>query len=1665
MAVFTAAAAAIATGLGFAATGLVAASIAFGLKMIATAVISSIIAKRSMKGASDVGTKQLGTRVQLPPATDNKIGVVYGSAYMKPIITDAKISTDQQTMWYVMTFSEAMDSDSIGTFSFGDMYWGDKKLVFDETDKTKVVKWINSDGTEDTKVAGLINVYFYRDGSERPTNTNQFAYQILSTDAISEPNRWDSTKKMSKLVFAIVKISYNQDANLTGIADITLEVTNSLSKPGSVIKDYLQNTRYGAGLNISKINVDSLAALDAYSDQTITYTPSNGQGTATSAKFRINGPVDTTQNFLSNIVDICESCDSWVQWNESLGQWSVVINRSYLDTDPNSTSLRQIDSHNIIGGIDLSPVDLNATFNSVEIQFPNTKIKDQPSYFFLDLAEFPNVQRSSNEPDNRLSIPLPYTNNIIQAQYIAARRLLQSREDLVINFTMDYSGIQIDAGDVVGIHHERYGWGKFNELQAQPNGKLFRVTQVQEIVLEDSSLVVSITASEYNNQVYADDNITLRDFTPELNTGISDPSIITTPDAPTITDINAVGNIPNFTVNCVVPTTGTTLNIEFWYGTGSDLDSGNYRLWSLESPAGSPQFAKGSTVSIKVAGLEADTYFWRVRAVGARAKSGFSAATSVVWDPEFISGVIGEDVIVNFAPPVIGVPRLGPNLVPQFQDIVPKAYGQAGGALVTYVDALTDADPKFAPSTWRIATTDINNYTTPGVVQLSNVVFTLTNITTTTDGGVQFPNPGAMNSSTAIITIPVRFKDAAGNVFNSPPSSAQLVFVDQGVQGPPGEDGVNPGFIDLTFTAGGFRKGTDTFYTPTDITIQVVQQNILNPIALWSVIGATTLITTTEFPNDTITITPSDYDGFISVRVDVGLYNKSVTIPVVEDGQQGAQGIPGEFAGRGFIPLAYIPINIDPTLATQQQLTDAWIAATTFPPILNDGGTFWYDFEDLNGPQSITLNLSYNGTQWIPAALQLSGNLIADGTITANQLNANAIFTNRLASTNNVDVFGSNIGPGYWLDGQSGNAYFGGTVNIGNNLNVAGLIQSAQLVSRVVDTDVIVPGAVTEGQRSFIEGTRLITRFDAQNADGTYAWTTGTRGLSLPGGVAITPKVSAAQGGRVFIEFSMTLYNANENNKNLIELWRAGSIIDSLRYIKLYSKTTFQDVPLEGSSKTSFLLGNPQPVGDAHTWRIFNSAWGSNKIIEGATIQGSIIFNQAYSHQLPDNATTAKYWAFGAGGTYALMTATDTIAQLYPVDGTVPNVVYGTVRETQSIYGGSEIPFGAAEYRDITENITAIDSFSRIRNRGDFTEGAEVYIGDSLGRIFWTKDTKLPTAVNDDGAYIGFPRPQVNAFAFTRPIKAPTLEFPANDYAYRVIACGNNGRLSYSDRYHRNWGADDKISVFPQTGPNEFDYATQEFSWSQLQLGSYNLNDVASNWSQTGPNAPGETGFGDNGRRVVAVGDFGSIWFSNDYGNTWSAVNSGTLENLKSVAARPYTTSPTGFQWIAVGETGTVLRSTNGIEWENTASLPSEEVFGGRTYTPALFDINFNSGSTLDYPTGFIAAGDDRVISIPITTSTEVTSVISNVPTSGIFWKRLWYLGSNASPFDNNLAPLGSRLPTPSATIGAVITDTNYIADPDNNLTYVYYLVAGNMDSHAGSFATNPYISVTEFKR
>jgi len=608
------------TGATLATAGIGTLAIAFAVNMIVSAVVSKVLFNQSQPSAEAASiSPNPGNNQQVGPATDNKLPIVYGSAFVGGQVTDLSISNNNQELYYVIALSEVTGTETgqtASTFTFGDIYYGGKLVNFQANGYTVESLLDESTGLVDSTVNGLLEFYLYNNGSYSPTNSPFSAVDVLSNPYLTY--QWNASKTMTNTVFAVLHLTYNQTSNITGLQQTKFQITSNLSAPGDVIYDYLLNTRYGGAIPASQIDTNSLTALNVYSNQNFTYIPYSG-GSATQKRFEFNGLVPTTRTIMQNLQDMSSCCDCLIKYSEMFGTWGVIV-----QTPDYEVSMALNDS-NIISAFTISLLDIASSYNIAEVKFPDNSAQDSFNTSVFDLAEIAPELLYPNEPVNKQSISLPLVNNSITAQYLATRFLKSVREELQLTFTINYIGLQLDAGDIVTVTNVNYGW----------SNKLFRCQKVTQTFSDNGQITTNLLVSEFNPTVYDDTNIT--QFTPSPNTGIGSPTTFGTIPAPTISNALVTATIPSFQVVATTSSAGITQYAEIWYSAFSSPTT-EQRIFAgttVVQTAGNPYSINIAMPPVTLTGISAGNWYFFARMVNSLATSNFSSASALFnWRPQ-----------------------------------------------------------------------------------------------------------------------------------------------------------------------------------------------------------------------------------------------------------------------------------------------------------------------------------------------------------------------------------------------------------------------------------------------------------------------------------------------------------------------------------------------------------------------------------------------------------------------------------------------------------------------------------------------------------------------------------------------------------------------------------------------------------------------------------------------------------------------------------------------------------------------------------------------------------------------------------------------------------------------------------------------------------------------
>jgi len=500
MAVFTAIGAAVASALSL--TGTFATIAGIGLSFAGTLVAGVVaaglgFATSKLLGVFDVPTPGIGTtpvngsKVQVAPSTDNKIGIAFGKNFMSGPITDVAISNENQTMHYCILLSEYIDG---ATYSVDDIYWGDAILQFNQH---IVTGYSDPNATANQDWNGKIRIRVYA-GS---TNSGDQIFPSVGfkQSAITMMPHWtDITNySMEGLVFAMVEVDYDAENGLTGLGQMTFEMENDITNPGDALIRYLNNDRWGCGLSNSLIDVTSITgtantSMKGFCNELVSYT-NIANVTANIARYEINGYLSTFDTNMDNIDKICQNSGTFFAFDGKQGKFKTIPNRELTTNELANCFV--LDDDNIVSKISVSSTELYNMFNQVEVSFADRNRKDQTNTVFL---ETPSGDRNPNEPDNPLEFRAELVNNNIHAELLGNIELNQSRNGMVCQLTGDYSTLQIDAGDVVKVNNTDFGF----------NNKLFKVMRSKEKLTENAMITCEMTLLEYTDTNYVAPTIT-----------------------------------------------------------------------------------------------------------------------------------------------------------------------------------------------------------------------------------------------------------------------------------------------------------------------------------------------------------------------------------------------------------------------------------------------------------------------------------------------------------------------------------------------------------------------------------------------------------------------------------------------------------------------------------------------------------------------------------------------------------------------------------------------------------------------------------------------------------------------------------------------------------------------------------------------------------------------------------------------------------------------------------------------------------------------------------------------------------------------------------------------------------------------------------------------------
>ena len=650
--------------------------IRFALSMAVSFIVNKLFAPDVPAGpgiadqAPDPGVRQ---RIASDPG--NKLPVLYGQGRVFGSITFADITSDNQTMAFIITLCEGPIQD------IGQIWWDDFKLTLDSDGN--VTTATDSQGGTDDFLNGNLTVKKFKSGGRcSPMETFSSKWASNATN-----------RTMPNVAYLYVELKYNRDESVTGLTSkLGAEVQGKLvrtfsgstlssgtsysSNPSECLLDYLTNTIYGCGdvMSDSDIDLTTFASHKTFCDTLITHTDKDGNST-TAKRYTTDGAINTFDERDLNVSDLVVCSQAIFSYH--LGKFQVI-------SDTTGSSVMSFNPDNMYGDVTIVNDGFNSALNKMNISFSSYAQKYQDDQVFLSLA---SNQKSYNEPELVQDTRFKFVNNNIMAERIGHIIVKKSRDNLIVSFKTDTRALALQVVDIISVTNSTYGF----------TNKLFKINSITENEMNDGGVSgYLITAQEYNADAYAEEALT--EFQTAPNTNLANPR-----NFGAITNLTAISNDTDSTTPFVqlqwtVPT-GLTETFEIYVGDDINAAIAD-REFNISFRTSTGPFTEGATITHKVFDLDfTDTLVFWVRPINQFARGSFSnsynfgvfrpgaggitsGVSGIIVDPNDAKNPYG--VVNRFTQIRYGDSTTGSNIRDGFSDIdAVQQIGYAGSTINT----------------------------------------------------------------------------------------------------------------------------------------------------------------------------------------------------------------------------------------------------------------------------------------------------------------------------------------------------------------------------------------------------------------------------------------------------------------------------------------------------------------------------------------------------------------------------------------------------------------------------------------------------------------------------------------------------------------------------------------------------------------------------------------------------------------------------------------------------------------------------------------------------------------------------------------------------------------------------------------------------------------------
>jgi hypothetical protein len=426
----------------------------------------------------------------------------------------------------------------------------------------------------------------------------QSASSLLST-----LDNWGANHKLSGLAYLAIRFKWNQDA-FTGVpkvqakvqgkkvvtynASLVAQTASYTTNPAWCLLDYLTNARYGKGLSVNEMDLQTFYDASLICETQV--TPYSGGSDINI--FDINTALDTSKNIIENVRELLKGCRGYLPY--TAGKYQLII-------ETTGTASITLTEDDIIGGYSLSTPTKNERYNRVIVGFVNPERNyqvDEVQFPPIDDSGLPSADQHANMKtadggyllEGRFSFST--ITNPYQAEEMAEVILRRSREALSLGINVNFNAYDLAIGQIVNITHSSIGF----------SAKPFRVIGIT--FNEDFTIGLSLV--EHQNSHYTWASKTQQATIPTTN--LPNPFSIQPPASVTLSDQLIQYNDGTVIVALDIALTASPNSFVSYYQVEYKLSSATDYII----------YAQGSGLNHRVLNvIDQETYDVRVKAVSA----------------------------------------------------------------------------------------------------------------------------------------------------------------------------------------------------------------------------------------------------------------------------------------------------------------------------------------------------------------------------------------------------------------------------------------------------------------------------------------------------------------------------------------------------------------------------------------------------------------------------------------------------------------------------------------------------------------------------------------------------------------------------------------------------------------------------------------------------------------------------------------------------------------------------------------------------------------------------------------------------------------------------------------------------------------------------------------